>query len=252
MSFGSPNGFGNGFGSRGFGYGSGYGSRGFNTTGSGGNTGSGWQSTATTLLPWLAFLYGVYQDRNRDDGGFQAVPQTPEQRALYERLMKQFEGMQANNQAAFNLALPGAMSAPGKLDIAALQRGEVGYTGRQAPNPADLQRILQGQQQPPPTGTPTGTPSGTPSTPGTPQPSTGPGTPPNPTGAQPGPSQPQQQTPIPIILRDDDFAEWLRNNGGADVLAAMSRASIGQGASPTDRALIMEWWNRYQASKGKP
>jgi hypothetical protein len=255
-----PSGFG-GFNSRGGGgsYGAG-GSYGFNpnpTSGAPTQTGgSNWMQTAGTILPWLAFLYGVYQDRRGGDGGFQAVPQTPEQKEMYEMARRQMEQMQGNNQAAFNLALPGAAAAPGPVDIDAMRRGQTGYRGPVQMNPADLQRILASTSNPSPTVSTT--PPGSPQTPqgSTPSPS-GPGLPNQPTpGQTPNPNQPAPQpvrgpgfetpgtNPYASVR---GFADFLNANGvqGSGNIAVTWFS--GQYNGP-DKSQIQALWDKYLAT----
>lgn len=252
-----------GFNSRGGGgsYGAG-GSYGFNPSpsagtggfGGGSGGGSGWQATANSILPWLMFAYGIYSDRQQGDGSFKPVPQTPEQKEMYDMARQELERMRGNNQAAFNLALPGAMAAPGKVDMAAMRRGEVGYTGPQQPSQADLARILAS--------------GGTSTTP----PSDGAGTPPGGPGTQPGPgtpsTTPNQNTPPPSrgpgfetpgtnpYASISGFGRFLQQNGIPDgMLIASAWFQGGSNSVPQNqRSSIQDLWVKYLATlpQGKP
>lgn len=259
-----------GFNSRGGGgsYGAG-GSYGFNPSpsagtggfGGGSGGGSGWQATANSILPWLMFAYGIYSDRQQGDGSFKPVPQTPEQKEMYDMARQELERMRGNNQAAFNLALPGAMAAPGKVDMAAMRRGEVGYTGPQTPSADELARILASgstSKPPAPTGTgPTGTPPGTtPSGAGTPP--GGPGAPNTPNPNAPPPSRgPGFETPgTNPYASISGFGRFLQQNGIPDgMLIASAWFQGGSNSVPQNqRATISDLWQKYLATlpQGKP
>lgn len=134
-----------------------------NNTGGGGGGGLGLPSAGakvataasktSAILPWLQFAYAVMEGQK--SGNFIMPPMTPEQRQMFDYATSILKGTPQQASYAFPI-LGYDLGHPATLDMAALKRGDVGFTPAGHMSSDALAKILSRAQQPPQTSSTTG------------------------------------------------------------------------------------------------
>lgn len=139
-----------------------------------------------TVLDWLTFALKIKEARS--SGHFVMPPLTPQQQAMFDRVNRMLDTTPPTT--AFWPILGYDLSHPSTIDIAALKRGEVGFTPAQHMSPEDLAKVLANAK-------PTG---------GAPNTTTSPGATGAPTNGAPG--DPFGHMTAPAGSQGDPFGGW--------------------------------------------